>query len=240
MVPPSSLLTASNDDDDQRRGSSPIIALSEKDGGNTTTALTKLKQWFSTTTTTAPSSPPTAGIHDEEHGHPTESSTIAHEYHNFSPPKSEKKKSVGDGGAASKSPPPATEIVRKISLDDYGFDESLLDEEEKDEGDAEVGHRKRRAWGKPSSNAGTAAEEEERVMGECSFFYDMDKINEDEISTTAATADSHTKSHRISGTDPPSKEEDDEESKGYSEQKRPHYRNGRVRWTSSRANPRRR
>mmetsp|Transcript_5032 Transcript_5032/g.8983 ORF Transcript_5032/g.8983 Transcript_5032/m.8983 type:complete len:125 (+) Transcript_5032:221-595(+) len=90
-----------------------------------------------------------------------------------------------------------------------------------------------------SSTSGTAAEEE-RVMGECSFFYDMDKINEDEISTTAATADSHTKSHRISGTDPPSKEEDDEESKGYSEQKRPHYRNGRVRWTSSRANPRRR
>mmetsp|Transcript_8592 Transcript_8592/g.13995 ORF Transcript_8592/g.13995 Transcript_8592/m.13995 type:complete len:421 (+) Transcript_8592:126-1388(+) len=79
-----------------------------------------------------------------------------------------------------------------------------------------------------SSTSGTAAEEEERVMGECSFFYDMDKINEDEIAATATTTPDSGLRHRTPGTDPPPTQEDDDESEGYFEQQRPHYQNRRV------------
>ena len=154
---------------------------------NNTTTLNKLKQWFAT----SPSSP------DEEHN----------SYHNFSTPSSTNNISNTPKKKASDD---KKEAMRTKSLDVNGFDESLLNEEEKalangDNDDGEMGdvelrrvdniaaviHKpKRRDGEKPNlSQPIPGTEEEERVMGQCAFFYNEDHNGE------------ATTSHRINGTD---------------------------------------
>lgn len=99
-------------------------------------------------------------------------------------------------------------------------------------GDVELGHvatgssstksTSERAWRKSNSSQQSplpGTEEEERVMGECSFFYNMDNHFDDDITTKQP-------SHRIPATATATATEECED--GYFEQKHPHYRNRRV------------
>ena len=165
-------------------------AIASEDNNNNAKTLNKLKQWFATST-------------------PDE----ADSYHNFSTPNSSKHEGNG-GGANNKKK--ASDIkeggIRKQSLDANGFDESLLNEEEKaianddnDDGgmgDVELGHvdniaiamhqnPKRRDWESPNlSRPIPGTEEEERVMGQCGFFYNEENQNGEAIT-----------SHRINAID---------------------------------------
>ena len=161
--------------------------ISEEENGSGTAALNKLKQFFGAKSSS---------------GRPTED---ASDYQNFASPN----RVDSSSSSMNRNNAQENERIRSISLNNTnGYDESLLNEEEKgqwtneERGDVELCNAKdptkRRAWGKPNTTQHATTEEEERVMGECSFFYN----NHDETMNP---------SHRIPGTESQTNNEEDDE-----------------------------
>ena len=152
--------------------------ISEEENGSGTAALNRLRNLFGT-----------------ESSSTTED---ASDYHNFA--------SVDSSSSINHTNnEKENERLRSVSLDNTnGYDESLLDEKRrwtKEERGYECNAKdptKRRAWGKPNTSQHSTTEEEERVMGECSFFYN----NHDEIMKP---------SYRLSGTDSQMNNEENDE-----------------------------
>ena len=127
-----------------------------EDGG---TAMNKLKLWLG-----GPSN------EQQERGD--------NDYHSFSSPNASNHGSE-DGFAQEGSPSKKVsgskeKDPKSIALDRNGYDESLLDDEEKGEGEVQLSHvPSDSAWEQAgaSSRPIPGTEEEERVMRESSFFY---------------------------------------------------------------------
>ena len=169
------------------------VDFQENDG----TALKNLKKWFKSS--------------DGEEGNSGEHNSDANDYHNFSSPNPSRTNSADHEISPSKS---SKEDIRKLSIDDKnGYENSLIGE---GDGDVEL-RRKNRVDAVASALGSTkpipGTEEEERVMGQCSFFYDHENPSHERATNARRDETQHTT---------------DEESLGYFAHAYPHARSTRL------------